>query len=85
MKRHSVWLGAVLSLALSSNAPGQQTSQGEEVSPRITRLERWLSAIASHRPGAVDDSVRLINSWNQEQLRLVWVDVSSIVSLGTRA
>lgn len=81
MKRHSLWLGAVLSLALSSSAAGQQTSQGEEVSPRITRLERWLSAIASHRPGAVDDSVRLINSWNQEQLRLVWVDVSSIVSL----
>ena len=81
VKRHSVWLGGVLSLALSSSAAGQQTSQGEEVSPRITRLERWLSAIASHRPGAVDDSVRLINSWNQEQLRLVWVDVSSIVSL----
>lgn len=81
VKRHSVWLGAVLSLALSSSAAGQQTSQGEEVSPRITRLERWLSAIASHRPGAVDESVRLINSWNQEQLRLVWVDISSIVSL----
>ena len=71
----------MLSLALTSSAAGQQTSQGEEVSPRITRLERWLSAIASHRPGAVDDSVRLINSWNQEELRLVWVDVSSIVSL----
>jgi hypothetical protein len=80
VKRHSVWLGAVLSLALSSSA-GQETPPGEEVSPRITRLERWLSAIASHRPGAVDDSVRLINSWNQEQLRLVWVDVSTIVSL----
>jgi hypothetical protein len=81
VKRHSLWLGAVLSLALSSSAAGQQTFQGEEVSPRITRLERWLSATASHRPGAVDDSVRLINSWNQEELRLVWVDVSSIVSL----
>jgi len=81
VKRRSLWLGAVLSLALSSSAAGQQTSQGEEVSPRITRLERWLSAIASHRPGAVDDSVWLINSWNQEQLRLVWVEVSSIVSL----
>ena len=81
MKRHSLLLGAALSLALSSSAAGQQTSQRDEVSPRITRLEQWLSATTSHRPGAIDDSVRLVNTWNQEQLRLVWIDVTSIVSL----
>jgi hypothetical protein len=66
VKRHSLLLGAALSLALSSSAAGQQTSQRDEVSPRITRLEQWLSATTSHRPGAIDDSVRPVNTWNQE-------------------
>ena len=30
----------------------------EEIRRDISRLERWLSAIASHRPGALDDDVR---------------------------
>jgi Tetratricopeptide repeat len=81
VKRYSVLLGALLSLALSSSGAGQQTSQSDEVSPRISRLEQWLSATASHRPGAVDEHVRLVNTWNQEQLRLIWIDVSTIVSL----
>ena len=55
--------------------------QLDETPPRISRLERWLSAIASHRPGALDDHVRLINTWTQEELRLIWVDVSTVVSL----
>lgn len=81
MKRHKLLLGAALSLALSSSAVAQQTSQRDEVSPRITRLERWLDAIASHRPGALDDSVRLVRAWNQEELGLIWVDILTIVSL----
>jgi hypothetical protein len=59
----------------------QPQSRGDELPPRISRLERWLSAIPSHRPGAFDDHVRLINTWTQEELRLIWVDVSTVVSL----
>ena len=81
VKRHSVLLGALLSLALSSSVAGQQTSQGDEVNPRISRLEQWLAAIATHRPGALDEPVLLVNEWNQEQLRQIWIDVSTIVSL----
>jgi tetratricopeptide (TPR) repeat protein len=52
-----------------------------EVSERITRLETWLSAIHRHEPGAEDEAVRQVGSWNQEALHLIWVDVLSLVSL----
>ena len=68
-------------LAVSSGAAAQQLSQGDEVTPRITRFETWLKAIAQHRPGALDEHVRLVNTWNQEQLRQIWMDASTIVSL----
>ena len=63
------------------SATQSATQSTREVSPRITRLEAWLSAIAQHRPGALDEAVRRVNALNQEQLRLVWIDVSTIVSL----
>ena len=81
MKRNSVLLAGGLVLALASSAAAQQLSQGDEVTPRISRFERWLSAVALHRPGAVDEQVRLVNTWNQEQLRQIWMDASTIVSL----
>jgi tetratricopeptide (TPR) repeat protein len=81
VKRNSCLLAVGLVLALSSSAIAQQFSERDEVNPRITRLERWLDATAAHRPGALDDSVRLVRTWNQQQLRLVWVDVLTIVSL----
>jgi tetratricopeptide (TPR) repeat protein len=66
----------------STVAPSaQQTRAADEVTTRLGRLEQWLAAIAAHRPGALDDSVLLINAWNEQQLRLIWIDVSSIVSL----
>jgi tetratricopeptide (TPR) repeat protein len=76
-----VLIVALLAVAVLSNASARQPSRAEEVPPRIARLERWLSAIASHRPGALDDSLRLVYGWNQEQLRLIWIDVRTIVSL----
>ncbi|HKH70579.1 MAG TPA: tetratricopeptide repeat protein [Vicinamibacterales bacterium] len=81
MKRHSLVLVAGLFLAASSGGAAQQSSESDAVTPRIRRLEQWFSAIASHRPGAVDEQVRLVNTWNQEQLRQIWIDVSTIVSL----
>ena len=81
MKRNSVLFGVGLVLALSSSGAAQQFAQGDEVNPRIRRLERWLDATAAHRPGALDDGVRLIGSWNQEDLWTVWADVLAIVSL----
>src|SRR5262245_2428886 len=53
----------------------------KEISLRITTLEAWLSAVERHRPGALDESLRLVSGWNQEQLRLIWIDTLTIVSL----
>jgi hypothetical protein len=71
----------LLVLAVSWTTTAWAQSRGEELPPRISRLERWLSAIASHRPGTLDDHGRLINTWTQEDLRLIWADVSTLVSL----
>jgi len=81
VKKNSPLCVVLLALAFVPNAVAQPLAQGDEVTPRIGRLERWLSAVATHRPGALDDSVRLINTWDKESLRLIWVDLSSIVSL----
>ena len=81
MKRHSVLLVAGLMLAVSSSAAAQQVSERDEASPRITRFETWLKAIEQHRPGTLDDGVRLISTWNQEQLLQIWMDALTIVSL----
>jgi hypothetical protein len=81
VKRHSLVLVAGLFLAASSGGAAQQSSERDAVTPRIGRLEQWFSAIASHRPGAVDEQVRLVNTWNQEQLHQIWIAVSTIVSL----
>src|SRR5262245_29354816 len=81
VKRNSRLLVVGLVLTLSSSAVALQFSDGDEVSPRITRLERWLDATAAHRPGALDDNIRLVSTWNQQQLRLIWVDVLTVVSL----
>jgi hypothetical protein len=70
----------LLTLAISSKAVAQSPASDEGLS-RISRLEAWLSAIAAHRPGAYDASVRAVSTWNKEQLRLVWIDASTIVSL----
>jgi hypothetical protein len=81
VKRGNVLVVTLFVLAISSSAAGQSQSQDVEVPPRIARLEAWLSAIERHRPGVLDDSVRLVDTWNQEQLRLIWMDVLTIVSL----
>jgi hypothetical protein len=81
VKRHNFVLIAGLLLVASSGAATQPVSRDDEVTPRISRFEQWLLAVGSHRPGAVDEHVRLVNTWNQEQLRQIWMDVSTIVSL----
>jgi hypothetical protein len=71
VKRHSLVLVAGLFLAASSGGAAQQSSESDAVTPRISRLEQWFSAIASHRPGAVDEQVRLVNTWIQEEFEML--------------
>jgi hypothetical protein len=68
-------------LWLTADGLGAQSAPQDEVSSRITRFETWLTAIAAHRPGVLDESVRLAGTWDQQQLRLIWMDALSVVSL----
>jgi hypothetical protein len=72
---------AWLPLAASGAGAQESAREQEELSPRIARLETWLRAVGQHHPGDLDDSVRLISTWNQEQLRLIWMDALTIVSM----
>jgi hypothetical protein len=63
-----------LSIALSAQSP-------REISPRITRLEAWLSAVANHTPGEPDEALLSASAWNQEQLRFIWMEVMTLVSM----
>jgi hypothetical protein len=65
----------------TSAAVSAQAPDTDDVPPRIAKLETWLKAVEQHRPGDLDESVRLISTWNQEQLRLIWMDALTIVSL----
>jgi tetratricopeptide (TPR) repeat protein len=71
----------VMAVLLNGRGASAQSSRPDESSPRITVLEAWLSAVDRHRPGAFDLSVGLVSGLNQEQLRLIWIDVRAIVSL----
>jgi tetratricopeptide (TPR) repeat protein len=72
---------AAIACVLAMHVDLAAQSAQPEVSARITRLEKWLSAIEQHEPGAADEAVLEVNGWNQEQLRLIWIDVTSLVSL----
>jgi hypothetical protein len=77
----TVRLFLVMAVLLHAVGVSGQLPPPKEISLRIALLEAWLAAVQRHRPGALDDSVRLVSSWNQEQLRLIWIDVRTIVSL----
>jgi len=71
----------VMAVLLHAAGAAAQSPRPDESSPRITILEAWLSAVDRHRPGTFDLSVGLVSGLNQEQLRLIWIDVRTIVSL----
>jgi tetratricopeptide (TPR) repeat protein len=58
-----------------------QIGSREPVSPRIGRLERWLSVVERHQPGVIDDDVLEISRWSPQELRVIWIDVVNVVSL----
>ena len=80
MKRNRLLAAVVCAWALSAGASAQ-SSTPREISPRIARLETWLWAIVNHRPGTVDEAVLRVNPWNQEQLRFIWMEVSTLVAM----
>lgn len=48
---------------------------------RLDRLEAWVAAVNQHTAGEADEPVLEINRWTSADLRAVWIDVESLVSL----
>ena len=82
MKRERASLLAIVCWLLATSAgPSAQAPEADDVPPRIARLETWLKAVEQHRPGVLDEAVRLISTWNRDELYLIWVDTMTVVSL----
>ena len=59
----------------------QQAPEERARLSRIERLEAWIAAVERHEPGELDGSTRLVNEWGAGELRFLWYDVTSLVSL----
>jgi thioredoxin-like negative regulator of GroEL len=72
-------------LLLAATAPAVLTQAGGQAeSPKRDRVElltAWLEAVDAHRPGAADDSVRLVATWSQRDLQALRDHVPSLISL----
>jgi hypothetical protein len=66
---------ALLALALPSLALAPPPD------PRIDRVERWLNAVTEHQPGEADHAVAEVGSWSSPEMRMLWIDVSTLVQL----
>lgn len=67
-------LGTVLAVAAQDSVLSRTLS-------RIERLRAWVEAIERHEPGAADESLLRVASWDRATLWRVWIDSGAIVSL----
>jgi tetratricopeptide (TPR) repeat protein len=78
-------LALVLCCALFASAPSPRAQHRTPVEPvadaRIDRLERWLKAVARHRPGETDQESFEVGSWSQPDLQALWIDVDVLVKM----
>lgn len=73
-----VTIAATGDATLSSQAGSSSDSRTPD---RVELLEAWLEAVDAHRPGAADDSVKLVATWPQRDLQALREHVPSLVSL----
>jgi tetratricopeptide (TPR) repeat protein len=81
------WLaiGATLAIVMmttgwAARPAAQRSSPAPKVS-RIDRLEAWIAGVKRHEPGTFDDVAQEISEWGDEELKQVWIDMSSVVTL----
>ena len=80
------WIGAAALVTMtlcghsSVNLSAQETQRSKRLS-RIERLDQWLVAVREHEPGILDERALEISEWSPDELRTLWIDVSSLVSL----
>ena len=65
----------------TGSATGGQGSAIDRTPDRVDRLSQWLDAVEQHEPGAADDALLRVASWDRMTLWRVWVDAGTIVSL----
>jgi hypothetical protein len=65
----------------TGSATRGQNSAVDRPPDRVDRLRQWLDAVEQHEPGAADDALLRVASWDRMTLWRVWIDVGSIVSL----
>jgi tetratricopeptide (TPR) repeat protein len=73
-------LAAPFELGVHVQAQRAPSAQERRLSP-LDRLEAWVAAVNRHTPGEVDEAALEINQWSSGDLRGVWIDVASLVSL----
>jgi hypothetical protein len=47
----------------------------------LDRLQQWLEALSTHRPGAQDDALERVQSWTADDLRMLWINATALLSL----
>jgi tetratricopeptide (TPR) repeat protein len=69
------FLAAVLIAAAGTSPTAQSTPS------RIDILERWLVAVTRHEPGTADGATAVVAAWSTRELRTLWIDLMSLVTL----
>ena len=80
--RRSMLVAFVCFSASSARAQVDAPKLSEPVADaRIDRIELWVKAVASHRPGGMDEAANAIAAWPNGDLQALWIEITNLVAL----
>lgn len=59
--------------------PSNATPPPAVASERISRLGDWLQAVRTHEPGTQDAALYTLASWDNREIRTLWIDVQALI------